>query len=185
MASCSTWGRDFRNIDSRRPKPGSRGEENPSTLRRSTNSLGALPTKSWAMTLIGGRPVSTQRGMMFWFAFRPCFFRIGAAVVTKSNSLDIFVVDTGGNIQKSHWQPGLAAWTTWLALPFGHTTPGTALSVVSRAPGLMDLFFVAADGYVWSAAFDPAIGTWQGPWRLHVDLPMNPLEPIAVSGTIG
>jgi hypothetical protein len=41
----------------------------------------------------------------------------------------------------------------------------------------MDVFFLADDGFVWSAGFDPT-GGWKGFWRLHADLPVNPLAPV-------
>jgi hypothetical protein len=98
------------------------------------------------------------------------------AVSAKTDSLDIFVVDTVGNIQTSHWDPA-TPWTGWSPIIAGHTTPGTPITVVSRSPGLMDVFFLADDGFVWSAGFDPT-GGWKGFWRLHADLPVNPLAPV-------
>jgi hypothetical protein len=116
-----------------------------------------------------------------WWQIGNISVPLGAEVTAVSalqDSLDIFVVDTAGNIQTSHWDPA-TPWTSWAPVLAGHTAPGTPITVVSRSPGLMDIFFLADDGYVWSAGFDPNTG-WGGFWRLHTDLPVNPLAPVNV-----
>jgi NTE family protein len=132
---------------------------------------------------------SPSQGWAGWWPIGNVSVPVGAEVAAlspKPNNLDIFVADTGGVIQKSHWEPGLSTWTSWLPLQIGHTTPGASLAVVSRAPGLMDVFFVGTDGFVYTAGFDPAVSAgWRGPWRLHVDVPNNPLEALTITGATG
>jgi hypothetical protein len=105
------------------------------------------------------------------------------AVSRQPDFLDVFATDAVGRVMTTHWDPS-SGWVGWTQVLSGVVAAGTPITAVSRGPGLIDIFCIGNDGFVVTAGFDPASG-WAGFWRLEVDLPINPLEPLSVSGGIG
>jgi hypothetical protein len=85
--------------------------------------------------------------------------------------LDIFAVANDGTIQTAAWKDKGASskWSGWWKIKTGTALPGSAVGVVSRAPGKLDVFVVRGDGGVYTAAWAANIadGKWQGWWRIQ------------------
>jgi hypothetical protein len=79
------------------------------------------------------------------------------AVSKAPDNLDIFVADSSGLIQWRHWDSPLAGgWTAWAPPVGGRINPGQPITAVSRSTGQIDLFIVAQDGHIYTAAQNPA-----------------------------
>jgi hypothetical protein len=99
----------------------------------------------------------------------------GAVVSSVSKSqdqLDVFVEDNHGFVYTSAWQPG-TDWTSWKSVS-GFPTDflgDTAITVISRSQGHIDLFFVQGyeladtknNAFIYSGATEP---DFNGAWHL-------------------
>jgi hypothetical protein len=98
-----------------------------------------------------------------------------SAVVRDRNVMDIFGVDAGQRIYTASWKPDhTEGWHRWAQLNGGMAAPGTSVYGVSRQKDELDIFAVGTDRRVYSAAWNPSLGTqWGGWWRIG-DLTVAP-----------
>jgi hypothetical protein len=98
-----------------------------------------------------------------------------SAVVRDRNVMDIFGVDAGQRIYTAAWKPDHTdGWHRWAQLKGGMAAPGTSVYGVSRQKDELDIFAVGTDRRVYSAAWNPSLGTqWGGWWRIG-DLTVAP-----------
>lgn len=90
-------------------------------------------------------------------------------VVSRStDKLDIFVADAEGKVLTSAWEPKFGAdWAAWRQLGTVRTTPGGEVHGVSRARDHLDIFVIATDGHVHTAAWQPTFGAnWHAWWPI-------------------
>jgi hypothetical protein len=108
----------------------------------------------------------------------------GIAASTRGDeSIEAFVVDMdAGTLAGARYDPGTATWSALDALTAPHgtaTTPVTRTNracAVSRAPGLLDLFWVGTDHLIHSSS-SSAPGTWTDP--VQVGDPTVQVHPLA------
>ena len=86
------------------------------------------------------------------------------------NKLDVFAVGVDGRVYTAAWD-GLVAngvWRGWWLVPGIAAPAGARVGVVTRDPNRLDIFVIAGDGGVWTAAWDQSVasGTWRGWWRI-------------------
>jgi hypothetical protein len=87
-----------------------------------------------------------------------------AATARSSGNIDVFYVDTAGNLWTSSWQNG-GGWASWKipAPAAGLGVPGAAISAVARQPGAIDVIFEGAassgNGIEWATYEYPS--AWQ------------------------
>ena len=106
-------------------------------------------------------------------------FRIGPAgtkargveaISRHKNKLDIFMISKDGGIRTAAWELGVAdgKWRGWWRIQSGLGTPGAPVSAVARSPDNLDIFAVANDGTIRTAAWaaNVADGKWQGWWPI-------------------
>lgn len=91
-----------------------------------------------------------------------------AAVSRSPDHLDIFVVDTNGNVMSAAWQTGDTQWRGWWHIQQGKAKAGAYISAVARSSQKLDIFVVGTDGGIYTAAWDAAVsnGAWRGWWRV-------------------
>ena len=124
-------------------------------------------------------------GFMYTAAWEPAFtdgwhgwWRIGAtrfpagaavtAVSRSANKLDVFACATGGQTMTAAWEPAFTdGWRGWWHINGGMARPGARLHAVSRSANKLDVFVTGSDGFVYTAAWEPAFTGWRGWWRLN------------------
>lgn len=125
-------------------------------------------------------------GFMYTAAWEPAFtdgwhgwwrignirFPAGAAVTAVSRStdkLDIFACANGGETMTAAWEPTFSdGWHGWWQINGGIGRPGAPIHVVSRSPNKLDVFVMGTDGFIYTAAWEPAFSDgWHGWWRLN------------------
>jgi Pregnancy-associated plasma protein-A len=87
-------------------------------------------------------------------------------VVSRStDKLDIFVTDINGVIFTAAWEPAFTDWWHgWWELNGGRAAPGAPVTAVSRSTDKLDVFVVANDSRVWTAAWEPSFPDWWHGW---------------------
>jgi alkylated DNA nucleotide flippase Atl1 len=102
-----------------------------------------------------------------------------AAVSRDPNKLDVFIRGKSGQVYTAAWEQGVAdgQWRGWWPVLDGRAMAGTSVAAVSRAPDKLDIFIVAVDGRVYTAAWEQNVaqGQWRGWWPI--------LDGRALSGT--
>lgn len=92
------------------------------------------------------------------------------AISRDPNKLDVFVIAPDGGVWTAAWDQNVAKaeWRGWWRILDGTAATNSAVSVVSRDPNKLDVFIVAPDGSVWTAAWDQNVsnGQWRGWWRI-------------------
>lgn len=88
------------------------------------------------------------------------------AVSRSADHIDIFVTDGAGAVQTSAWEPSFGAtWSGWRQVAGGVASPGAPVAAVSRVLDHIDVFVIANDGRVQTAAWEPSFGVnWRGWW---------------------
>ena len=99
-------------------------------------------------------------------------FPAGAAVTAVSrsaNKLDIFACANGGQTMTAAWEPAFTdGWHGWWQINGGVGRAGAPIHVVSRSTNKLDVFVTGTDGFVYTAAWEPAFTDgWHGWWRLN------------------
>ena len=121
----------------------------------------------WTAAWEGKTPATQWEG---WWPIPGVQAKVGSPVgaVARSEMLDIFVVDTGGEIRHASWVAGHPSWLGWLSVAGGRAAPGSLVTAVSRRPDLLDAFVVGTDGRVFTAAWQAKITgpNWQGWWPI-------------------
>jgi hypothetical protein len=87
------------------------------------------------------------------------------AVSRDTDRLDVFVTDEHGKMYTASWAPQSLWQASTVAARSAFVPPiagGAPIVPIKRSTDHMDLFVVATDGRVWTAAWEPAFG---GPWR--------------------
>jgi hypothetical protein len=120
-------------------------------------------------------------------AISPADVASDPAVVSPSpGQVDAFWEDSSGNLWQVQSQSGYFGAETWLApqeLQVGTLAPGSAPTVVSEAPGDMEMIWKGADGQLWVSAFT---GTWSTATPLNSGLVTgNPSAVATTNGTVG
>jgi CubicO group peptidase (beta-lactamase class C family) len=126
-------------------------------------SDGFIYTAAWDAAIAGG-----WRG---WWRIWGCQTQSGStvsAVTRDPNKLDIFVVANDGGIYTAAWDAAVAGgWRGWWRVGDAGSSWGGTVSAVARDPNKLDIFVVANDGFIYTAAWDVAIaGGWRGWWRI-------------------
>ncbi|MXP65237.1 hypothetical protein E0493_17975 [Roseomonas sp. M0104] len=91
-------------------------------------------------------------------------------VVSRSrDKLDIFACDVRGRVLSAAWEPAFAdGWHGWWHINGGLGAAGAAVTAVSRSTDKLDIFVVGTDGFIYTAAWEPAFADgWHGWWRLN------------------
>ena len=92
------------------------------------------------------------------------------AVARTSTNLDIFVCGDDGRVHTAAWQRGVASgqWRGWWNVGSITVPAGGHVAAVTRGSQLLDIFVVASDGGIYTAAWDAtqANGAWRGWWRI-------------------
>jgi Papain-like cysteine protease AvrRpt2 len=90
------------------------------------------------------------------------------AVARMADQLDIFVVGTDGHVYTAAWNQNVAggAWQGWWRIGSLAMPGGGSVTAVARATDQLDIFAVASNGQVCTAAWNQnvASGQWQGWW---------------------
>ena len=91
------------------------------------------------------------------------------AVSRSTDKLDIFVVGLDQRVYTGAWEPDFAdGWHGWWPIGNLQAPPGARISAVSRSTDKLDIFVVANDGQVWTAAWEPDFTDgWQGWWPIR------------------
>jgi len=139
---------------------------------------GGVYTAAWEYNVEGG----AWRG---WWRIKDLVAPPGsyvAAVSRHPDKLDVFAVRTDGAILSAAWDRSVenGAWRGWWSVAGGHTTPGVAVTALSRAPDKLDVFVVRSNGGVYTAAWERGVqdGEWRGWWRVK-DLVAHPASVVA------
>ncbi|MCS3867778.1 hypothetical protein J3D55_000694 [Chryseobacterium ginsenosidimutans] len=93
-----------------------------------------------------------------------------AGASRSANMIDIFCLGTDGQVWTAAKGPQTKnVWAGWWPIGGLQGIPGTALSVVSRSAGILDVFVVGLDGRVYSTSYDPSSsGKWIN-WFYFID----------------
>ena len=95
---------------------------------------------------------------------------------------DLFVVRADGSVWNAgHWAdgqpgPGPFGWNAGYPIPGagpGFARPGSAVTVISRAAGLVDLFVTRADGSIWNAGHWADGQPGPGPFGWNAGYPIS------------
>jgi len=88
------------------------------------------------------------------------------AVSRDPNKLDVFVIGTDGRAYTAAWDQNVAqgAWRGWWPIGTFKSLSGGFITAVSRGPSNLDVFAIAADGEILTAAWDHNVaqGAWSG-----------------------
>jgi hypothetical protein len=94
-------------------------------------------SNAWTTMEIYG-PYSTFQ----WAPVGPAAAGAGiTAVAPTPNNLDVFFIDTQGNLRTSTWSPQGSWATALISQGAGTGLPGAPLSAVSRQPGVLDVLY--------------------------------------------
>ncbi|HKQ75090.1 MAG TPA: hypothetical protein VJ810_15445 [Blastocatellia bacterium] len=92
------------------------------------------------------------------------------AVARDSNKLDVVTRGDDKGIHLAAWDHHVAAgaWRGWWRLVGGHGASASSVTIVSRAPHMLDVFMRGEDNGIYTAAWDAnaAQGEWRGWWRI-------------------
>jgi len=106
-----------------------------------------------------------------WWVLNNGKAKAGAPLNTVSrsaNKLDTFVIGTNKKVYTAAWQPSFPDWWHgWWTIQNGMAALGAPVTAVSRSKDKLDVFVVGTDGYVYTAAWEPAFADgWHGWWRI-------------------
>lgn len=117
-------------------------------------------------------------GWQGWYVIGDLSVRTGAPVTAVSRStdkMDLFVTGNDFKVWTASWTPNSGGWQCWSQMAPTSSQPGavTDLNVlsgvpvraVSRSKDKLDIFVVADDAQVWTAAWSPDSGGWHGWWK--------------------
>jgi hypothetical protein len=104
------------------------------------------------------------------------------AVSRSQDKLDIFCIGMDGYVYTAAWPcDSSGGWSGWRRIGSLKAIPGSACTAVSRSTDKLDIFCVASDGGVYTAAWEPGRGDWRGWWRIgNLQAPKGS-SPVAVS----
>jgi murein DD-endopeptidase MepM/ murein hydrolase activator NlpD len=127
---------------------------------------GKVYTAAWDQHVADG----AWRG---WWPVRNLVAADGAPVTVvarDSGKLDVFAVGNDGGVYTAAWDHRVAdgKWRGWWRVGTLAAKPGTPVAAVSRQPHNLDLFVVANDNRVYTAAWDHKVadGKWRGWWPI-------------------
>lgn len=91
-----------------------------------------------------------------------------SAVSRHPQKLDIFLAAPDGSVMTAAWDQNVEKgnWRGWWGVAGGKIPSGAPVTAVSRDPNKLDLFVVAPNGTVMTAAWDQNVekGNWRGWW---------------------
>jgi V8-like Glu-specific endopeptidase len=96
-----------------------------------------------------------------WYDLYGASYGAVTPLKTGTNSLDLFVRGTGGDVWRQHWDP-TTNYTGWVPLGGASSKQGARtgdIAAVSRATGQIDLFILGSDQAIWTKA---SSGGWPG-----------------------
>jgi hypothetical protein len=90
------------------------------------------------------------------------------AVSRSADKLDIFVTDSLGRVMTAAWEPAFTdGWHGWWHINSGRAAPGAMVGATVRSTNKLDVFVVGTDGFMYTAAWEPAFSDgWHGWWRI-------------------
>ena len=105
-----------------------------------------------------------------------------SAVSRDANKLDVFVVGGNGTVYTAAWDSNVkeSEWRGWWPIEGVTAPPGSCVTAVSRAPNKLDVFVVANDGRIYTAAWDQNVsqGKWRGWWNIQDGKNCPPGAPV-------
>ena len=139
-------------------------------VSRSSDKLDIFATANGGETLTAAWEPANTDGWHGWWQIRGGRAQPGAAIhaVSRSaNKLDVFVTGTDGFIYTAAWEPAFTdGWHGWWRLNGGRATLGGPVTAVLRATNKLDVFVVGTDSRIYTAAWRPDSGGWQGWWPM-------------------
>lgn len=139
-------------------------------VSRSRNKLDIFGVANGGETVTAAWEPAFTDGWHGWWHIRGGRGRPGAAVhaVSRaSNKLDVFVTGTDGGTYTAAWEPAFTdGWHGWWRLNSGRATLGAPITAVSRSAHKLDVFVVGTDSRLYTAAWTPTSGGWQGWWPM-------------------
>lgn len=139
-------------------------------VSRSRNKLDIFGVANGGETVTAAWEPAFTDGWHGWWHIRGGRGRPGAplhAVSRASNKLDVFVTGTDGGTYTAAWEPAFTdGWHGWWRLNSGRATLGAPITAVSRSSNKLDVFVVGTDSRIYTAAWTPTSGGWQGWWPM-------------------
>jgi len=139
-------------------------------VSRSSNKLDIFAIGNGGETLTAAWEPSFRDGWHGWWHIQGGRGRPGAPLHVASrsaNKLDVFVTGTDGGTYTAAWEPAFTdGWHGWWRLNGGRATLGAAMTAVSRSANKLDTFVVGMDSRIYTAAWTPTSGGWQGWWPM-------------------
>ena len=92
-----------------------------------------------------------------------------AAIARDAYTTESFTVGTDGRVWMAGGWNANVGWPNPypLNMPASSFTPGTQLTAVTRAPGMVDIYVVDAQGALWNAGYSPQNGAgWAAPYQV-------------------
>jgi hypothetical protein len=151
-----------------------RGNSLPSMVARDSNRLdvfgvgtdGGIYTAAWDARIADGQ----WRG---WWRIPNGVAAPESSVCSVSrhvNKLDVFMVGTDGGVYTAAWDQNVdsAKWRGWWRITNGKALAKNGLAAVARDANKLDVFAVAPDGGIYTAAWDQNVDSakWRGWWRI-------------------
>ena len=141
-----------------------------SAVSRSRNKLDIFATANGGETMTAAWEPAFRDGWHGWWHIQGGRARAGAPIHVVSraaNKLDVFVTGTDGGTYTAAWEPAFTdGWHGWWRLNGGRATLGAPVTAVSRASNKLDTFVVGMDSRIYTAAWTPTSGGWQGWWPM-------------------
>lgn len=141
-----------------------------SAVSRSRNKLDIFATANGGETMTAAWEPAFRDGWHGWWHIQGGRARAGAPIHVVSraaNKLDVFVTGTDGGTYTAAWEPAFTdGWHGWWRLNGGRATLGAPVTAVSRASNKLDTFVVGMDSRIYTAAWTPSSGGWQGWWPM-------------------
>lgn len=139
-------------------------------VSRSRNKLDIFAVANGGETVTAAWEPGFTDGWHGWWHIQGGRGRPGAplhAVSRATNKLDVFVTGTDGGTYTAAWEPAFTdGWHGWWRLNGGRATLGAPITAVSRSSNLLDTFVVGTDSRIFTAAWTPTSGGWQGWWPM-------------------
>jgi hypothetical protein len=127
---------------------------------------GRIMAAAWEQPLLHGK----WRG---WWHIRGGKTSKNGAIASVSRDhgkLDVFVVGLNGTVYTAAWSENVkeSEWRGWWPIGGVEVPVGSPVGAVSRSPTRLDVFVVAKDGLVYTAAWDQNVsqGKWRGWWNI-------------------
>jgi hypothetical protein len=139
-------------------------------VSRSRNKLDIFGVDNSGRTVTAAWEPAFTDGWRGWWHIRGGLGRPGAAlhaVSRSANKLDVFVTGTDGGTYTAAWEPAFTdGWHGWWRLNGGRATLGAHITAVSRSTDKLDTFVIGMDSRIYTAAWTPTSGGWQGWWPM-------------------